>query len=142
MKYYKFYSYIFVLILSFSFVLADNTTISAMDEHEWSEDERATLRSLWIESLPPLPVDPSNKYSDNPKAVALGKKFFFDDTFSGNMKVSCATCHRTDYNFTDNLPLSHGMGTTPRRSMPLIVWSMVFLGWKKRQSVVTGFRAH
>jgi cytochrome c peroxidase len=45
---------------------------------------------------------------------------FFEDHFSGNMKVSCATCHREDYFFTDNLPLSHGMDTTPRRSMPLI----------------------
>jgi cytochrome c peroxidase len=52
--------------------------------------------------------------------AAFGKKLFFEDLFSGNMKVSCATCHRQDYSFTDNLPLSHGMDTTPRRSMPLI----------------------
>jgi cytochrome c peroxidase len=44
---------------------------------------------------------------------------FFDSRFSGNKKISCATCHREDYTFTDNLPLSHGMGTTSRRSMPL-----------------------
>jgi cytochrome c peroxidase len=67
-----------------------------------------------------LPVDPSNKYSDNPEAASLGRKLFFEDKFSGNQKVSCATCHREDYFFTDNLPLSHGMDTTPRRSMPLI----------------------
>ena len=92
----------------------------AADERTWTDDERATLRSLWIGSLPPLPVDPSNKYSDNSRAAALGKKLFFDARFSGNEKVSCATCHRKDYNFSDNLPLSHGMGTTARRSMPLI----------------------
>ena len=94
--------------------------LQAMDQHTWSEQEKATLRSLWIGSLPPLPVDPSNRYSDNPKAAAFGKKLFFEDHFSGNMKVSCATCHRQDYSFTDNLPQSHGMATTPRRSMPLI----------------------
>jgi cytochrome c peroxidase len=90
-----------------------------MDEHSWSDQEKAILRSLWIGSLDPLPVDPSNKYSDNPSAAAFGRKLFFEDHFSGNMKVSCATCHREDYTFTDNLQLSHGMGTTPRRSMPL-----------------------
>ena len=92
----------------------------AMDQHSWNKQEKAILRSLWLGSLGPLPVDPSNKYSDNPKAAALGRKFFFEDHFSGNQKVSCATCHREDYFFTDNLPLSHGMDTTPRRSMPLM----------------------
>lgn len=92
----------------------------AMDQHSWNNQEKAILRSLWLGSLGPLPVDPSNKYSDNPKAAALGRKFFFEDHFSGNQKVSCATCHREDYFFTDNLPLSHGMDTTPRRSMPLM----------------------
>jgi cytochrome c peroxidase len=94
--------------------------LQAMDQHTWSDQEKIILRSLWIGSLDPLPVDPSNKYSDNPKVAAFGKKLFFEDHFSGNMKVSCATCHREDYSFTDNLPLSHGMATTPRRSMPLI----------------------
>jgi len=91
----------------------------SMDRHIWSDQEKAILRSLWIGSLGDPPVDPSNKYSDNPKAAAFGRKLFFEDHFSGNMKVSCATCHREDYSFTDNLPLSHGMDTTPRRSMPL-----------------------
>jgi len=95
-------------------------TVLSMDEHTWSDQEKLILRSLWIGSLGPLPTDPSNRYSDNPKAAALGRKLFFEDHFSGNMKVSCATCHREDYSFTDNLPLSHGMDTTPRRSMPLI----------------------
>jgi cytochrome c peroxidase len=94
--------------------------VFAMDQHIWSDAEKAVLRSLWIGSLEPLPVDPSNQYSDNPKVAAFGKKLFFEDHFSGNQKVSCATCHREDYLFTDNLPLSHGMDTTPRRSMPLI----------------------
>ena len=94
--------------------------LQAMDQHTWSDQEKTILRSLWIGSLPPLPVDPSNRYSDNPKVAAFGKKLFFEDNFSGNMKVSCATCHRQDYSFTDNLPQSHGMATTPRRSMPLI----------------------
>jgi cytochrome c peroxidase len=90
------------------------------DLHAWNDHEMTVLRSLWIESLPPLSEVPSNKYADTPKAAALGKKFFFDSRLSGNLKVSCATCHPENENFADNLPLAHGMGTTTRRSMPLI----------------------
>lgn len=88
--------------------------------HEWSGSEKAVLRTLWIGSLPGIPADPSNKYSDNTGAARLGERFFFDPRFSKNGTVSCSTCHRPDYQFTDNLPLAHGMGTTGRRSMPLL----------------------
>jgi cytochrome c peroxidase len=98
-----------------------------MDLHTWTEDEKAVLKSLWIGSLPPLPEDRSNKYSVDPKAVAFGKKLFFDGRLSGNLKVSCATCHPPNMNFADNLPLAHGMGTTSRRTMPLI--GMAYNTW-------------
>ena len=75
---------------------------------------------MWIGSLPPLPKDPSNAHADDPAAMVLGKRLFFDVRFSGNLKVSCATCHRPDMSFTDDLPLAHGMGSTTRRSMPLL----------------------
>ncbi|MGO9951982.1 MAG: cytochrome-c peroxidase [Dissulfurispiraceae bacterium] len=90
------------------------------DIHFWNPKEISVISSLWIGFLPPLPKDPSNAFADNPAAVALGKRFFFDPSFSGNMKVSCATCHRPDMSFTDDLPLAHGMGSTARRSMPLL----------------------
>ncbi|MBU0485832.1 MAG: hypothetical protein KKB30_15115 [Proteobacteria bacterium] len=89
------------------------------DVHDWSEQERQILRSLSLETLGSLPVDPSNAYSADQRAVNLGKKIFFDVKFSGNNKVSCATCHREDMDFTDDLSRAHGMGTTRRRSMPL-----------------------
>ncbi len=87
---------------------------------QWSEKEIRTLRSLSLASLPPLPADPSNAYADNPLAMRLGKKFFFDKRFSANGKVSCATCHQPETTFTDLLPLAKGMGTNTRRTMPLI----------------------
>ena len=61
--------------------------------HQWSEEEMKTLRSLSLSTLPPLPADPSNRYADDPKAVELGRRLFFDMRFSANGKVSCATCH-------------------------------------------------
>ena len=90
------------------------------DIHAWSGEEIKLLRSLSLSSLPPLPKDPSNAYVDNPRAIELGKKLFFDKKFSANGKVSCATCHIPEVAFTDKLPLAKGMGTTTRRTMPLI----------------------
>ncbi|MCK5505606.1 MAG: hypothetical protein KAJ10_10610 [Thermodesulfovibrionia bacterium] len=110
--------FIVFLLITFPFVWGDISW--SMDLHSWTEDEKAVLKSLWIGSLPPVPEGPSNKYSADPKAVDFGKKLFFDSRLSGNLKVSCATCHPQNMNFADNLPLAHGMGTTTRRTMPLI----------------------
>ena len=90
------------------------------DVDSWSEGEITLLRSLSLSALPPPPKDPSNKYSDDPRAIALGKRLFFDTQFSANNKVSCGTCHMPEVSFTDKLPLAKGMGTTTRRTMPLI----------------------
>ena len=107
------------VLLGLFLALVIPQTASA-DVHDWSPEEVRTLRLLWIRSLPPVPVDPSNIYADDERAASLGKKFFFDRRFSGNLEVSCGTCHRADYAFTDDLPLAHGMGTTARRTMTLI----------------------
>lgn len=85
----------------------------------WTPDELATLQSLSLDSLPPLPHDPSNRYADDPRAAALGEKLFFDARFSIQGQVSCATCHKQENNFQDNLPLAQGVGTTNRRTMPI-----------------------
>ena len=86
----------------------------------WNEAEVATLRSLWIGSLPPLSADPSNAYADDPKAAAFGQSIFFDTRFSSNGEVACATCHIPDRMFNDGLPLARGVGTTTRRTMTII----------------------
>jgi len=88
--------------------------------HQWGEEDKKVISSLSLASLPPMPSDPSNAYADNPKAIELGKKLFFDKSFSANGKVSCATCHIPEYSFTDRLALARGMGTSTRRTMPLI----------------------
>ncbi len=86
----------------------------------WKETEIATLRSLWIGSLPALPPDPSNAFADDPQAAALGQVLFFDARFSSNGSVSCATCHIPDKTFTDGLPLAQGVGTTTRKTMTIV----------------------
>jgi cytochrome c peroxidase len=85
----------------------------------WAEAEIATIRSLWIGSLPSLPPDPSNAYADDPQAAVFGQALFFDARFSSNGEVSCATCHIPDKLFNDGLPLGQGVGTMTRRTMPI-----------------------
>lgn len=113
--------FMIALLLSFLPVSAPGAETAAPDRlHSWSGKEVDLLRSLWIGSLPPLPRDPSNRYSDNPKARVLGEKLFFDKRFSKNGKVACATCHERDYSFTEDMPRAHGVGSTVRRSPHLI----------------------
>ena len=86
----------------------------------WSQEELATLRTLWIGSLRALPADPSNAWADDARAARLGHKFFFDTRFSGNGMVSCATCHEPERACTDGLPLAKGMGTAGRHTPTII----------------------
>jgi cytochrome c peroxidase len=85
----------------------------------WSSQELATLRSLSLDSLGPVPTDPSNAVADDPRAAALGQALFFDTRFSANGQVACGTCHQPGRDFTDGLPLAHGVGTTARTTMSL-----------------------
>lgn len=96
------------------------TACSSFFATSWTEEELASLRHLWIGSLPPLPADPSNKYADDPDVAAFGQELFFDTRFSANGEVSCATCHLTNLLFQDGTPLAHGVGITNRRTMTLI----------------------
>jgi len=114
------FAFLFFLIAGLGSVSMADGDNDLQQIHQWSEEDKKVLRSLSLSSLPPLPSDPSNAYANNPKALALGKKLFFDKRFSANGKVSCATCHIPDYFFTDNLALAKGMATTTRRTMPLI----------------------
>jgi cytochrome c peroxidase len=88
--------------------------------HRWSDPLAATLQSLSLSSLPPLPPDPSNAYASDPRAAALGHALFFDPRFSANERVSCATCHQPGRAFSDGLPRAVGVGTARRSAMPLI----------------------
>ena len=91
----------------------------------FSDEEKATIASLSLAALPPLPPDPSNRVADEPLAAALGATLFFEPRLSGNGDVSCSTCHQVDRQFQDGRPLGRGVGLTDRRTMPLagVAWS-------------------
>jgi cytochrome c peroxidase len=113
----KRYLALFLLFSGLSLLIA---ACSSLLPTRWSDDELATLKNLWIGSLPHLPADPSNQYADNPDAAAFGQKLFFDTRFSSNSKVACATCHLPDKQFQDGTPLANGVGITNRRTMTIL----------------------
>jgi cytochrome c peroxidase len=86
----------------------------------WTDDEIAVLESLWLDSLPPLPPDPTNAVADDPRAVELGRMLFFDTRFSANGAVSCATCHQPEQRFTDGLPRGVGIGVSRRNTASIV----------------------
>ena len=87
---------------------------------QWSEQELAILQSLSLSSLPSRPDSPGNAVADNPLAVQLGKKLFFDTRLSANGKVACATCHQPEKMFTDGRALAVGINQVDRNSMGLV----------------------
>ncbi|HYE51100.1 MAG TPA: cytochrome c peroxidase [Azospirillaceae bacterium] len=100
----------------------------------WTEAERALIRSLALDALPPTPADPSNRVADDPRAAELGRALFFDARLSADGRVSCATCHRPERQFQDDLPLAKGVGTTDRRTMPIAGMAhSPFLFWDGRK---------
>ena len=67
---------------------------------DWSEEELRLIASLSLDSLPPLPLDPSNLVADDPAAAEFGHRLFFDTRLSSNAQVACATCHKPELMFT------------------------------------------
>jgi cytochrome c peroxidase len=102
--------------------IAIGVLISLQKPSTWSEAEVSVLKSLWLESLPDLPADPSNAVADNPSAADFGRQLFFDSRLSANGGISCATCHQIERRFTDGLQKGQAIGTTDRNT-PSIVGS-------------------
>jgi cytochrome c peroxidase len=84
-----------------------------------------SLAALAIALSPAGKVDyTASVPADNPQApekIALGKTLFFDTRLSADNSTACATCHKPDLGFTDQLATSKGIATsmvsaTPRPS--------------------------
>jgi cytochrome c peroxidase len=86
----------------------------------WSPAERATLRSLWIGSLGPVPADRSNRVADDPRAVELGHHLFFDPGLSGSGRTACASCHQPRNHFVDRRVKGRGAAALDRNT-PTVV---------------------
>lgn len=65
-------------------------------------------------------MDPANPTTD--AGATLGRVLFYDVDLSQNHTVSCASCHKQEFSFTDTARLSVGFngGLTARNSMGLV----------------------
>ncbi len=113
------------LLLAFTLYLV--STYALASPPEWTDKELRILHSLSLTALPPAPPSPSNRVADNPQAADFGKRVFFDTRFSGNKKISCASCHQPERYFTDQIKVGVGLGQTSRNT-PTIVAS-AWLRW-------------
>lgn len=102
--------------------------LSACGQADFSDEERRLIASLSLSALGELPPDPSNRFSDDPQAAALGEALFFDTGMSANGEVSCGTCHLPERQFQDDLALAQGIGVTNRRTMPLA--NVAYSSWQ------------
>lgn len=91
----------------------------------------------WTE-LGPLPESPLEKHKDSLRnMIELGKKLFFDTRLSGSGKISCATCHQPELNWTDGREKSIGHnGAITKRNSPTIQnsWFYNRLFWDGRSA--------
>lgn len=77
---------------------------------------------------PPAPaVDPSNRVSGDPEAIALGQALFADPALSRDGTMTCATCHQPDRDFTDGLPRADGRARLDRNTQAL--WNLAGQRW-------------
>lgn len=73
-----------------------------------------------LAALPEVPVPPDNPIT--PAKVKLGRMLFFDNRLSGDVEVSCSTCHAPAIGWGDSLDISIGYPGTRhwRNSQTLI----------------------
>jgi len=70
--------------------------------------------------LPPLPIP-----ADNPPTadtIALGRRLYYDPQLSLDGTISCASCHAPEFAFSDQHPVSFGVGKkTGTRHAPTVI---------------------
>lgn len=86
---------------------------------EFTDAERAAIvrQGPWPMDWKP---DPSNRVSGNTDAASLGFRLFFDARLSRDGVMSCATCHRPERGFSEDLAVSEGRTTLTRNAPGLL----------------------
>jgi cytochrome c peroxidase len=104
------------LILCFAIARGGETLLWGQERPEFLRQNPTTETNLG------LPY-PSNRSRESTIAtVALGHRLFFDPILSGNNAVSCATCHKPQFGFADDKPLSRGTSEkTSARNVPSLL---------------------
>jgi len=78
----------------------------------------------------PTGVDPSNRVSGHPDAIAFGATLFADPRLSRDGTLACATCHQPERAFADGLPRGRGATDVDRNTTSLLnVGGQRWYGW-------------
>ena len=77
--------------------------------------------------LPPVPVDPTNAFADDPRAAHFGRVLFYDERFSANGEISCATCHDPDLGWADGSVTAAGLSSFGLHTPSL--WNVAHNRW-------------
>ncbi|MFK7961811.1 MAG: cytochrome-c peroxidase [Phycisphaerales bacterium] len=86
---------------------------------DWTPDERAAIARLAGGGGPP-PPSPTNRFADDPAAVDLGHRLFYDRRFARGVSMGCMTCHIPAEGFAERRRLPEG--TLPgQRHSPTIL---------------------
>ncbi len=117
-----------------SFTKENLRSIYSRPPAEWPRpvvDEGVQWQELGV-----LPGSPLDDYRDSLKhIIELGKILFFDNRLSGSGKISCASCHQPELNWTDAKEKSIGHeGAINKRNSPTIQnsWFYNRLFWDGR----------
>lgn len=93
------------------------------------DDSLYTATPYELPNLNPARYRAVNIPADNPmtkEGVLLGRMLFYDPILSADSLISCASCHKPEFSFADNTPVSTRAlgGQTTRNSQPLIDMGM------------------
>jgi cytochrome c peroxidase len=107
--------------------------------HSCSKDDKIEGFKATPYVIPTKPWYPQLKLpNDNPlteEGVLLGRMLFYDPILSADSSISCSSCHKQIFGFTDNLAVSKGINNQllTRNSMPLhnLMWNNFFF-WDGR----------
>lgn len=110
----------------------EESSISKKEDIETGVDIFTEREWAIIQRLSPLtatpPPNPTNRFADNPGAARIGQMFFFDERFSRDGTVSCATCHSPFHGFADVEATSLGAGRGTRNAPTLL--NVAFNQWQ------------
>jgi cytochrome c peroxidase len=90
-------------------------------EFEAAEIRRILRHGPWP---PPATPDPSNRVSGDPRAVALGRRLFFEPRLSASGTIACASCHVPERAWADGRPRGLGLAPLDRNTPSLLDTSL------------------
>jgi cytochrome c peroxidase len=119
---------IFVLLLLGSLCLAAVVYFPALAQSAASSSVMPVGKPVHIKAplgLPPVPVPADNPPTED--TIALGRRLYYDPVLSVDSTISCASCHAPQFAFSDNRPVSEGVGKkTGSRHAPTVINSAYF----------------